>query len=57
MGKIKMFSGLKKCPLGEAYKFRKGIAIVPGFLFSGDPVHISINEFRQILKEIGDDVK
>ena len=55
MAKVKMFSGSKKCPKGDVYKFRKGIAIVPGFIFSGKEVKISIMEFRELSKEIQND--
>lgn len=55
MAKVKLFSGKKKCPDGDVYKFRKGIANVPGCLFAGQPMKININEFRKILKEIEND--
>ncbi len=50
MGKVKLFSGNKRCKDGETYKFKKGIAIVPGIRISGVPVKITLLEFIQLNK-------
>lgn len=55
MSKIKLFSGKKRCVDGENYIFRKGIAIVPGFLLAGKEVKISTTQFRDLQKEDGYD--
>ena len=55
MAKIKMFAGMKKCPSGEKYIFRNGIALVPGCIYAGKPMKISIVEFREISKGINNE--
>ncbi len=50
MGKIKLFSGKKRCKDGETYNFKKGIAVVPGIRISGKNVRITLLEFIQFNK-------
>ena len=52
MKKLKLFSGNKRCPDKETYKFKKGVALVPGCIFAGQPMKITLTEFRAISKEI-----
>ena len=48
MAKIKLFSGLKKCPSGELYRFKNGVATVPGMRFHSRALKITIKEFREL---------
>jgi hypothetical protein len=53
--KVKGFSGIKKCSVGEVYFFRDGVAVVPGVLIFGRPVMISISEFKKLQEEVEDE--
>jgi len=47
--KIKIgFNGMKKDSSGEIYKFKKGIAIIPGIRIKRNPVTITLNEFNEL---------
>ena len=51
MAKIKAFSGIKKDASGEIYRFRNGLAVVPGFLIGHKEVKITLAEFAALNKE------
>ena len=53
MGKIKIKSRtiIKKHD-GEVYHFKNGFAKVPGCIFSGKPMKISLKEFQQLKEAI-----
>lgn len=40
------------CNNGELYKFKNGIAIVPGARFNKQPIQITIKEFNSLIEEI-----
>jgi hypothetical protein len=42
----------KRCPDGELYKFKKGVAIVPGVRSNGKVVTITFPEFISLVREI-----
>ena len=46
--KLKGFSGIKKCSDGEVYYFHNGLAIVPGVKLNGQPVHITLADFKKL---------
>lgn len=48
--KLKSFSGVKKCPSGEVYIFKDGVAKVPRFNIRGKEVRITISEFKELTK-------
>jgi len=42
------YTGMKRCPDGEIYRFKKGIAKVPGMTFSRKPVYVTFKQFIEI---------
>jgi hypothetical protein len=48
--KLKAFSGVKKCPSGEVYVFKDGVAKVPRFYIKNREVKITISEFKELTK-------
>ena len=47
--KIKIgFDGMKKDASGEIYRFKKGIAVVPGIKIKRSPVFITLKEFNDL---------
>lgn len=52
MGKIKMNTrSIIKTHDGETYMFKNGFAKVPGCVFSGKPMKISLKEFNYFINE------
>lgn len=49
---IKLGVVRKRCPQGELYVFKNGVAEVPGARFQGAPLTISLSEFNALIKEI-----
>ena len=42
----------RKCPDGEKYYFRNGVAEVPGMSIAGKPVKITLLEFMALCKQV-----
>ena len=49
MAKIKLHDVRKRCPDGELYIFKKGVAQVPGMR---PPMFVTLAEFNQLSKEV-----
>lgn len=49
--KIKPFTGTKISPDGELYRFKKGVAVVPGVWMRGKKVLITIGEYLELVKQ------
>ena len=49
--KIKLLDVRKRCPDGEVYIFKKGVAQVPGVRFQRKPVYITLAEFKTLQEE------
>lgn len=50
--KLKVGTTQKRCPDGELYKFKNGIAEVPGMRFCGKKVFITLAEFNELCEEV-----
>jgi len=47
--KVKIgFTRTKKDSSGETYKFKNGLAVVPGIIIKGKPVVITVKEFIEL---------
>jgi len=46
--KFKGFTGVKRCADGDTYRFKKGVAIVPGVWFMKRPLKITLKEFKEL---------
>lgn len=46
--KIKAGNIQRRCPDGELYKFKNGIAEVPGIRFRRKPMYITLSEFNEL---------
>jgi len=45
---MKLSTVRKRCPEGEVYVFKNGVAEVPGLRISGKPVKITLAEFKEL---------
>ena len=48
--KLKPRTVNKRCKDGELYKFKRGVAVVPGFRMHHKPVLITFKEFKEIIE-------
>lgn len=45
----------RKCPNGETYIFKNGVAKVPGMRHSRGPYMITLKEFHELVKEVANE--
>lgn len=48
MAKFKGFTGIKSCQCGEVYRFKNGVATVPGMRIYRRGVTITLKEFNSM---------
>lgn len=49
---MKLATCKRRCPAGELYKFKNGIAEVPGLYIGGKQATITIFEFARLIQEL-----